>query len=206
MRTGSTRADLIGLPSFSPVFHLELRQFPNVARAFNLSREELDRRFARPWVTGIEIEHDDRRWSPARAKLIIYEGPELALGELGLGRGWATVGKHGHEVTETVLAEAGRGAEGRSTLEVVKAAVRGAARTPLTLPEVIALVAADYPRWRPSEQLSMAEQAVWELLHQKRLLLRGADGPVGSERWPEVLLRWESWTGEGAEQFVLETG
>lgn len=206
MRAVVTRADPIGLPVFTLMFHVELRQFPNVARAFNLSREELDRRFARPWATGIEVEHDERRWSPAKARLVIYEGPELALEELGLGRGWATVGKTGHEVTETVLAEAGRGAEGRATLEVVKAAVRGAARHPITLPEVIALVAADYPGWRPSEQLSMAEQAVWELLHQKHLRLRGPDGPVGSERWPEVLLSWGSWTGDSEDQLVLETG
>jgi hypothetical protein len=188
------------------VFHLELRQFPHVARAFNLSREELDRRFARPWATGIEIEHDDRRWMPAKAKLIIYEGPELGLEELGLGRGWAAVGKSGQEVTETVLAEAGRGAEGRATLEVVKAAVRAAARTPLTLPEVIALVAGDYPSWRPSEQLSVAEQAVWELLHQQHLLMRGPEGPVETERWSEVLLNWRSWTGQdGPDQAVLES-
>jgi hypothetical protein len=187
------------------MFHLELRQFPHVARAFNLSREELDRRFARPWVTGIEIEHDDRRWTPAKARLVIYEGPELGLEELGLGRGWAAVGKNGQEVTETVLAEAGRGAEGRSTLEVVKAAVRGAARTPLTLPEVIALIGADYPSWRPSQQLAMAEQAVWELLHQQHLLLRGPDGPIETERWSEVLLSWQSWIEtEGEDQPVLE--
>lgn len=193
-----------GLPTFSLVFHLELRQFPHLARAFNLSREELDRRFARPWVTGTEIEYEDRRWSPGKATLIIYEGPELQPQDLGLGRGWATVGKQGREVTETVLAEAGRGAEGRSTLEVVKVAVRDAARTPLTLPDVIALVAAEYPGWRPSEQLAIAEQAVWELLHQRRLRLRGAEGPVGSERWPELLLSWESWAGPGQDQLVLE--
>jgi hypothetical protein len=188
------------------VFHLELRQFPYVARAFNLSREELDRRFARPWVTGIEIEHDDRRWTPAKAKLVIYEGPALRPDELGLGRGWATAGKTGQEVTETILAEAGRGAEGRSTLEVVKAAVRGAARTPLTLPEVVALVAADYPDWRPSQQLSLAEQAVWELLHQRRLIMSGPEGPLESERWPEVLLSWASWGDTGDEDRpVLES-
>jgi hypothetical protein len=188
------------------VFHLELRQFPHVARAFNLTREELDRRFARPWVSGTEIEHEDRRWSPGKAKLVIFEAPELGLEELGLGRGWAAVGKNGVEVTETVLAEAGRAAEGRSTVEMVKAAIRGAARSSLTLTETIELVVAEYPSWRPSEQLAMAEQAVWELLHQGRIALHDADGPVEPERWSEALLSWGTWAGEGdgARGLVLE--
>lgn len=187
------------------MFHLELRQFPHVARAFNLSREELDERFARPWVSGAEIEHDERRWAPGKAKLIIYEGPELGLGELGLGRGWANVGRTAQEVTETILAQAQRGAEGRSTLEIVKAAVRGVARSPLSLPEVVELVRGDYPLWRPSEQLAVAEQAVWELLHQGQLSLSGPDGALEAEQWPEVLLSWPSWTGAAASGLVLES-
>jgi hypothetical protein len=204
MRLSSARADLTGLPIFISVFHLELRQFPHVARAFNLSREDLDRRFARPWVTGTEIEHEDRRWAPGKAKLIIFEAPELGLEEMGLGRGWAAVGKNGVEVTETVLAQAGRGAEGRSTLEIVKAAIRAGARTPLALTEVLELIAGEYPAWRPSEQLAMAEQAVWELLHQGGIVLRGPEGPVASEHWPEILLSWGSWTGQPAQDLVLE--
>ena len=43
-------AAIAAVGSFSAVFHVELRQFPHVARVFNLSREELDARFARPWV------------------------------------------------------------------------------------------------------------------------------------------------------------
>ncbi|MEO6857699.1 MAG: hypothetical protein ABI323_03825 [Solirubrobacteraceae bacterium] len=185
------------------MFHLELRQFPHVARAFNLTREELDRRFAQPWVTGTEIEHEDRNWAPGKAKLTIMEGPELGLEELGLGRGWATVGKTSQEVTETVLAQAERRSEGRTTVEMVKAAIRGAARSPLGLDGVLALVAAEYPAWRPSEQLATAEQAVWELLHQGRLALRGPGGPIETEAWSEILLSWESWTS-GAPDLVLE--
>ena len=73
------------------MFHLELRQFPHVARAFNLSREELERRFVGPWVSGQAIDQDDRRWSPEKARLTILEGPELRLEEIGLGRGWANL-------------------------------------------------------------------------------------------------------------------
>ncbi len=185
------------------MFHVELRQFPHVARAFNLTREELDQRFARPWVSGTEVEHDEHRWTPGKAKLTIYEGPRLGLEELGLGRGWATVGKSAQEVTETVLAEAERGAAGRSSLEMVKTAVCGAARAPLDLSAVMGLIGTEYPSWRPSEQLAVAEQAVWELLHQGRLSLRGPSGPIEAAGWPEVLLSWESWTDRG-QQFVLE--
>lgn len=185
------------------MFHLELRQFPHLARAFNLTRVELDQRFARPWATGTAVEHEDRSWTPGKAKLTIYEGPRLELEELGLGRGWATVGKTAQEVTETILAEAERGAGGRCTLEVVKAAVCGAARAPLALSAVIGLIGGEYPAWRPSEQLAVAEQAVWELLHQGRLTLRASSGPVAAAQWPEVLLSWAAWTGE-TEGLVLE--
>ena len=39
------------------VYHLELRQFPRVARVFNLTREEVDARFARPWINGTVIKY-----------------------------------------------------------------------------------------------------------------------------------------------------
>jgi hypothetical protein len=186
------------------MFHLELRQFPHVARAFNLTREELDARFARPWVSGTVVEHEDRRWAPERARLIVFEGPELRADEIGMGRGWATVGKTGKEVTETVLAEAQRGAEGRSTLETFKAELLVAARTPITCGEVVALVTREYPAWRASEQLALAEQAVWELLHQGGLTLSGLDGPIERERWQPVLLSWATWVQSGSDPLLLE--
>jgi len=110
-----------------PMFHLELRQFPHVARAFNLTREELDLRFARPWVGGETVVHDDRRWSPERARLTILEGPELRVEEIGLGRGWATAGRSSRDVTDSVLAEAKRGAQGRPAVEGFKSELRVAA-------------------------------------------------------------------------------
>lgn len=186
------------------MFHVELRQFPHVARAFNLTQEELDRRFARPWVTGTVIEYEDRNWTPGKSKLTILEGPELGVEDMGLGRGWANVGRTSQEVTETLLAQTQRGAEGRSTLEIVKAAVRGAARTPISPAGVVELVVAEYPLWRASEHLAMAEQAVWELLHQGRLRLSGPQGQVEADQWPAILLRWSTWTGDGAEGLMLE--
>jgi hypothetical protein len=188
------------------MFHLELRQFPHVARAFNLSREDLDARFSRPWVSGSAIDHADRRWTPDRASLKIFEGPELRPDEIGMGRGWATVGKTSKEVTETVLAEAERGSEGRSAVETFRAAVLGAARTPITFGEVVELAVAEYPLWRASERLALAEQAIWELLHQGGLTLNGLDGPIESERWQPILLSWSTWIDAGPDPLLLQAG
>lgn len=185
------------------MFHLELRQFPHVARAFNLGREELDLRFARPWVSGTQVVHEDRRWTPDKARLTIFEGPEVRLEEMGLGRGWARVGQTSQEVTETVLAEAQRGAEGRSAVEMLKADLLRAAQTGIGLPEVIEIATARYPAWRASERLALAEQAVWEMLHQGRLTLSDLDGPVASERWQPILLAWPTWGAAAGEALRL---
>jgi hypothetical protein len=186
--SGDTTANLLC------VFHVELRQFPHVTRVFNLDRDELDKRFTRPWASGATVEQEERRWSPARARLTIIEAPELPLDEIGMGRGWATVGKTGQDVTATVLAEAQRGAEGRSTVEGFKAEIRAAA--PLTACAVVELAVAQYPLWRASEHLALAEQSVWELLHQGGLTLSGPDGQIGPEDWQAVVISWSTWTGE----------
>jgi hypothetical protein len=180
------------------VFHLELRQFPHVARAFNLSRQELDARFVRPWVNGTVIEHDDRRWAPERARLTIYEGQELRPDEIGMGRGWPTVVKTSEEVTETLLAEARRGAEANSAVQLFKTMLQSAAATPIGFGDIIALAVRVYPQWRASERLALAEQAVWEMLHHGQLTLTGSEGPVAPEQWQPILLSWSTWTeGDG---------
>jgi hypothetical protein len=185
------------------VFHLELRQFPHVARAFNLTREELDTRFSRPWVGGQVVELEDRRWAPERARLTIFEGPELRTDEIGMGRGWATVNKTSREVTEAVLADAQRGGQDRAAVDTFKAEVRGAARTPVSFPDVLALAVAEYPQWRVSERVALAEQAVWELLYQGALKLVGPDGPIESDAWQALFLTWSTWVQEGPQTPLL---
>jgi hypothetical protein len=185
------------------LFHLELRQFPHVARSFNLSREELDQRFLAPWVGGSIVEHDDRRWSPERSQLKIFEGPELRLSEIGLGRGWASVIKSSKEVTETVIAEAQRGAQARPEVEALKAAIDEVSGRPITFEDVMALAAAAHPTWRASQQLALAEQAVWEMLHQGRLTMIAAGEPVPRERWQSIVLSWATWTGDGPDPPIL---
>ncbi len=128
------------------MYHLELRQFPHVMRVFNLSRDELEIRFVRPWVGGTIIEHDDRRWAPERSRLKILEGPELRADELGMGRGWASATRTGSDVTDAVIAQARRGAEARPELETLKGAIAEVAATALGFQDVMALAAAAHPQ------------------------------------------------------------
>lgn len=187
------------------VYHLELRQFPHVARVFNLTRDELEARFVHPWVGGKMIEHEDRRWAPERSKLKILEGPELRPDELGMGRGWATAARTGTDVTEAVIARARRGAEARPEVETLKAAIGEVAGTPLGFQDVMALAAAAHPQWRASQQLELAEQAVWEMLHQGQVVMTVGDDAVARERWQPVVLSWATWAGVTTEAFRLYT-
>ena len=186
------------------MYHLELRQFPHVARIFNLSREELETRFVRPWIGGSMIDHDDRRWAPERSRLKILEGPALRKEELGLGRGWASATKNSTDVTDTVIAQARRGVEARPELEALKGAIQEVAATPISFQDVMALAAAGHPTWRASEQLALAEQAVWEMLHQRRLAMVVGGEPVPRERWQPVVLSWATWAGASQEPFALQ--
>jgi len=87
------------------VYHLELRQFPH-----NLNRYNLDDRtlwaIVEPWVRERVFELGERKWSPHQAELKILEGPQLALGDLSLGRGWRLAEREGVDVTERVLERA----------------------------------------------------------------------------------------------------
>lgn len=185
------------------MFHLELRQFPHVARVFNLSREELDTRFASPWVNGTIIEHEDRRWAPERARLTIYEGPALRADEMGLGRGWSKVTKSSQEVTETVLQDAQRGAQASSAVQAFKEIVRAAAATPVTFVEIVARAGREYPHWRASQTLALAEQAIWEMLHQGTLVLTRDGSPVPESEWEPIVLSWSTWSAAGADPLLL---
>jgi hypothetical protein len=172
------------------VFHVELRRFPHVARAFNLTREELQERIVTPWVAGAPVELEDREWEPARSKLAIYEAPEVPPQDRGLGRGWGTVTRAGQDVTARVLEQA------RGSVERFKAALLRHGRAALA--DVVALAGETHPQARVSDRLALAERAVWELLHEGRLALVGPEGPVAREQWGPVLLSWEAWSERGA--------
>lgn len=185
------------------MFHLELRQFPHQTREFNLSREQLDARVLGPWVKGEAVEAGERKWNPERAKLAIYEGRALATDEIGMGRGWSNVTRTGEDVTQRLLAEAEHGV--RSPLAELKQAVLSRSATGrLGASEVVELAGEAGAPARVSEHLALAEQAVWELLHEGRLELVRDDAPLEPDEWQPALLSWETWTGRGAGEVFLE--
>jgi len=187
-------------PPQPTVFHVEVRQFPHLARAFNLSREDLERRIVAPWASGRPMTLDERSFSPERARLRIYEGPPLDSAAMGLGRGWASATRGGRDVTPQVLEQAQRRAPGAmagAALESLKAQVleRCAARS-LAIHDVPELAGELLPGALVSERLALAERVVWELLHQGRVrLLTAADDrrPVDADTWRATLLAWETW-------------
>ena len=149
------------------MFHVELRQFPHQARAFNLEREEVERRVLRPWLAGATVELQEHRFSPEKAKLAVYEGRALEPSEIGLGRGWANVTKTGADVT-TQLLESVRSGVGSSLDEL--AAALAARRGPITLADAVAVATESTDR-------AGAEQAIWQLLRDGRLVLEVAEEP-----------------------------
>lgn len=180
------------------MFHVELRRFPHVARAFNLTQEELQTRIVSPWVAGRPFELEDRRWEPERTRLAILEGPELPPADMGLGRGWATAARAGQDVTERVLEAA------RNSVERFKETLT--AHGPLRLAEVVELAGRSHPETRVSDRLALAERAVWELLHMGRLILVGPGGPLDREGWGPALLSWEAWADGSMSVEPAETG
>lgn len=188
------------------VFHVELRQFPNVARSFNLTRTELDARILGPWVAERPVELDDRRWSPAKARLTIYEGPELRSEDMGLGRSWGNVTRSSTEVTERVLEEAAAVVvpDSLASVEAFKSELAGYTDDrALALHEIPALAGRRHPGARASEQLALAERSVWELLHQRRVRILRGDVEVGEDEWQQILLDWQMWTGAAAPAMTL---
>jgi hypothetical protein len=181
------------------VFHVELRQSLHSARAFNLTEEQLRASFLVPWVTGRTIEWSDRKWAPDRAKLAVYEGPELRPDEIGMGRGWANAARSGEEVTARVLAEQDQIARGGQPLQTLKAAaIELCTEAPLRLSALPYQAAERWPLLRASECLALAEQAVWELLHERRVSLvsdgAGVQAPVDEDQWRRELLAWPNWS------------
>jgi hypothetical protein len=198
------------------MFHLELRHFPHIARALNLTREDLDARILGPWVAGESIELDDRRWSSERARLTVYEGPELTLDQMGLGRSWGNVTRAGTDVTERVLAEAEqlavqvpRGAVSPTTAvqQLEQEIIQRCASGQIAVTEVIDLVNERYPGWRVSDRIALAERSIWELLHVERIAMarsavQGRE-PVDKPAWESVLFTWSTWAPEQTPPIVL---
>ncbi|HEV3055319.1 MAG TPA: hypothetical protein VGX45_11740 [Solirubrobacteraceae bacterium] len=198
------------------VFHVQLRQFPNSARAYNLSRAELEQRFTRPWASGLEVATEDRKWTPDKARLTIYESRPLRADEIAIGRGWGNVERVGADVTERELAAvrsgpaAARPAAASLALAAVKdelVSLTGIAPIPVSRAVSLARIAA--PGARASERLAVAEQAVWELLHERRIDLARAGAeqqPLPAAEWEQLMLSWTTWTKEPPELLLIAGG
>jgi hypothetical protein len=178
------------------VFHVELRQFPHQARAFNLSREELETRILGLWKSRHSIELDERYWSPERARLTIYEGPRLETDQLGMGRGWGNVTRDGEDVTQRLLAVAEEVQPTAPAAELKRQVLDRCAYGPMQLRSLVELTGERYPHARLSERIALCEQAVWELLHEGELQLVRAGAATSRDDWQEVLLSWEAWRGD----------
>lgn len=87
------------------MFHIELRQFPHNACAFNLTEVEVGE-IVEPWSRDEWIEVGERKWSPHQARLTVLEGPRLETEDLAMGRGWRNAQHKSQDVTESVIAQA----------------------------------------------------------------------------------------------------
>jgi hypothetical protein len=166
-------------------FHVQVRQFPHLARAFNLTADELSSSLLDRWSGGGLVVFQERTWDPRRARLTIYEGPPLRADQIGLGRGWTTVARTGTDVTDTLLGASPAAASADLGARIVDRCAIG----PVALGEVVEMADAA----RASERLALAETAAWGLLHAGavRMLRRGE--PVPREHWECTLLQWRSW-------------
>jgi len=192
------------------LFHVELRQFPNVARAFNLAREQVDAQILTPWATGHSFVWSDKRWAPEKAKLTIYEGPALRPEEIGMGRGWANVTRSGEDVTNRVLRETERPDDRHAGLQQLREELVARCRAaPFLVRDSVSIAGELHPDRLVSERLALAERAVWELLHlgEVTIVREAAHGSVTVEReqWQPLLLDWSTWGGEHATELYLAT-
>jgi hypothetical protein len=114
------------------VYHLELRQFPHVARRFNQSEQQV-LALAEPWVGEHWVEEAERKWNMNEAELTILEGPNLTMADLAMGRGWRNAQRRSEDVTERVLdrfRKAGGGETSRSSGNDESASPETAGETP----------------------------------------------------------------------------
>jgi hypothetical protein len=132
--------------------------------------------------------------------VLVYEGPELRPDQIGMGRGWPNVQKHGHEVTQRLLASVQQTAIRNPTAEALKQRLLGRlAAGSVTLAEVLALAAEMSTGQRFSGQAAIAEVAVWELLEKHELVLESDGQPVPQTEWQWLLMDHRAWLGADAD-------
>jgi hypothetical protein len=194
------------------MFHVELRNPPHVARAFNLSEEALRDQVVDAWLRGEVVDLGDQKWAPERARLTIYEGPRLRPDEISMGRGWSNATRAGDDVTDRILRVEQSTDAARSVAGFKRLVLERCADGRIGIHQVLWLANELHPESRASERLALAEQAVWELLHEGRLtMLRAGAGDrdgeavaVAPEGWQPTLLPWATWADPRAPSVLLE--
>jgi hypothetical protein len=133
------------------MFHIELRQPPHSLHRFNLTERELAGTVLEPWVRGAQFELGERIWDPSTSSIAVLEGPEIPIGSLTMGRGWAVAQRKTSDVTAEVIAkmratlteDASAAAEAALASGGPIGAAAGAAPTPAQIAPTDAAVLAD---------------------------------------------------------------
>ncbi len=184
------------------MFHVQLRSHREVARAFNLTAEQVTASFLEPLRSGRRFEYGGKEWEPAETRIVVLEGRPLRTDELMLGRGWPSAERIGVDVTARLLQAdggvapaAGAGAGG-TLLERLKDRVLGRVMAgPMEVREIVLITSELMPAALVSDRVGLAEKAVWELLHAGVLELQIDGMAVSPDGWREVLLAAGTWTG-----------
>ena len=160
------------------MYHVELRQFPHNMCRFNLSERELFDTVVEGWAQERWIEFGERKWNPHQARLTVLEGPQLAVEELAMGRGWRNAQRQSEDVTERVLAQARARQDARDTQVAAATLAAGAGAAGAGAGEQLSallgadpgallaswrLTAARRPELAPSEALALAEATLRSL-------------------------------------------
>ncbi|HEX2703967.1 MAG TPA: hypothetical protein VHM72_11130 [Solirubrobacteraceae bacterium] len=190
------------------MYHVEIRENPQRANAFNLDLARLHAELIDPWLSGEVFEFGGSEWIPQRTTMMILEGPELPLHRLGLGRGWTNALHEGKDVTMEVLEAAKAANTGRASV----AARAGAGRAPDIERDILARVAVGplslpvvwdraeivAPDASAGERLVLAEAALNHLPAEGHVELCRGEDPSGDSLTPDeadaVLRAREAWS------------
>jgi hypothetical protein len=192
------------------MYHVELRESPQRAHAFNLDAARLHAEVVNPWLAGQIFEFGGSEWVPQRMGVVILEGPELPLHSLGMGRGWNNAVRGSKDVTKEVLEAAQAANAGRTSATARAGAGRApdierdilarCAVGPLSLPAVWDRAEIVAPDASAGERLVLAEAALNHLLAEGHVeLCRGEDRGAASLPPSEadaVLRAREAWSTE----------
>jgi len=129
-------------------YHVQIQRGFRVARAFNLTEEELRARIVRPWSAGLPVALGDRDWDPAEAQISILAGPELDGPQLAMGQGWQSAERSGREVTAQLLRAA-------QSAVAVLAQTEAAAQATAAALEHLGLQAVPWDRGRTPAQAAL---------------------------------------------------